>query len=441
MDKTLGEVLQNLVDKNIRIFPILKEEFKTLAYAFFDTATLSGQDMNGNPMTKTTIQPKNLKSIESSLTVDGESIKWYDYAITRFKTTIVADATLTPVAGVITITTVDTPDVALWDKIFLTKSAAAQSEVDGIVSAFDVGAKTIGITVETVDGITYNGTDNVDVKITQNVARGSWLRNDNDEITRSSSNAGYDEFQTYVQHFSERMTITKKELNKIYELEGEAKRLASQRLATHIHTIISGVAEQLYKGRNAASGATATEKLQMMWFEEVCRRAGTIVDLTASVNMEKDLRTQIGLSIRGASKLGGSQISLLCNSSFLDNLSEIDQDKIRYDGKVNVLEVVFPRYITPYGEVEILRDPILDELYGYSVCFTAPLGFVKLWIRENQEFNPTAGISRADQSIRFYEVVHNLREKDIYDLEFECGLLPGWMMTGAYRMIKNFSVA
>jgi len=106
--------------------------------------------------------------------------------------------------------------------------------------------------------------------------------------------------------------------------------------------------------------------------------------------MEKDLRTQIGLSIRGASKLGGSQISLLCNSTFLDQLSEIDQDKIRYDSKVTVLDVSFPRYITPYGEVEILRDPILDELYGYSVCFTAPLGFVKLWVRENQEFNPTA---------------------------------------------------
>jgi len=89
--------------------------------------------------------------------------------------------------------------------------------------------------------------------------------------------------------------------------------------------------------------------------------------------MTKDLRTEIGLSIRGASKLGGSQISLLCNSTFLDQLSEIDLSKIRYDSKVTALEVTFPKYITPYGEVDILRDPILDELYGYSVCFTAPL--------------------------------------------------------------------
>lgn len=441
MDKTLWEVLQNLVDKNIRIFPILKEEFKTLAYAFFDTVSLSGQDANGNPMTKTSIQPRSLKAIESSLTVDGESIKWYDYAVSRFKTTFGADATLTPTAWVITITVVDTPKVAVGDKIFLIKEAAAQNEVDGIVVGVDAGAKTIDVKPETVNGEVYNGTDTIDVKNTQKVNRGSWLRNDNDEITRSSAISGYDEFQTYVQHFSERMEFTKKELNKVYELEGEAKRLTSQRLAAHIHTIISGVAEQLYKGRNAASGAGADEKLQMMWFEEICRRAGTIKDLSASANMEKDLRTQIGLAIRGASKLGGSQISLLCNSSFLDQLSEIDQDKIRYDSKVTALEVVFPRYITPYGEVEILRDPILDELYGYSVCFTAPLGYVKLWVRENQEFNPTSWITRADQSIRFYEVIHNLREKDIYDIEFECGLLPWGMMTGAYRMIKNFSVA
>lgn len=440
MDRTLWEVLQNLADKNIRIFPILKEEFKTLAYAFFDTATLSGQDANGNPMTKTTIQPRNLKSIESTLTVDGESIKWYDYAITRFKSTIAGDATIIGAAGVYTFTLTDTPNVAVGDKFFLTKATAAQSEVDGIVAGFDNGAKTVDVKVETVDGETATGADIV-VKAGQNAARGSWLRNDNDEITRSSGLSGYDEFQTYVQHFSERMTITKQELNKIYELEGEAKRLASQRLATHIHSIISGVAEQLYKGRNTASGAGDTEKLQMLGLEEVCRRAGTIVDLSASASMEKDLRAEIGAAIRGASKLGGSQISLLCNSSFLDQLSEIDQDKIRYDSKVTALEVTFPKYITPYGEVEILRDPILDELYGYSTCFTAPLGFVKLWVRENQDFDPKAGISRADQSIRFYEVVHNLREKDIFDMEFECGLLPGGMMTGAYRMIKNFAVA
>jgi len=437
---SLWQVLQNLVDKNIRIFPILREEFKTLAYAFFDTVSLSGQDASWNPMTKTSIQPRSLKSIESTLTVDGESIKWYDYSITRFKTTVVTGATLTPVAWIFDVIITDVPLLAAWDKVFFIKRLAAEHEIDAIVTAVNVATKTVSIKVETYDGVVHNGTTPIVVWALQAVNRGTWLRNDNDEIVRNSASAGYDEFQTYVEHFSERMEFTKAELNKIYELEWEAKRLTSQRLATHIHTIISWVAEQIYKGRNAASGAGVSNKLQMMGLEEICRRAWTITDLAASVNMTKDLRTEIGLSIRGASKLGGSQISLLCNSSFLEQLSEIDLNKIRYDNEVNVLKTVFPRYITPYGEVEILRDPILDELYGYSVCFTAPLAYVKLWVRENQEFNPTAWVTRADQSIRFYEVIHNLREKDIYDLEFECGLLPWGMMTGAYRQIKNFAV-
>jgi len=438
---SLWQVLQNLVDKNIRIFPILREEFKTLAYAFFDTVSLSGQDAAWNPMTKTSIQPRNLKAIESTLTVDGESIKWYDYSITRFKTTVVTTAAaLAPVAWLFSLVVTDLPLLAAWDKIFFIKRTAAEHEIDAIVTAVNTGTKTITFKVETYDGVLHNGLTNIGVVALQAVNRGAWLRNDNDEIVRNSALSGYDEFQTYVQHFSERMEFTKAELNKIYELEGEAKRLTSQRLASHIHTIIAGVAEQIYKGRNAASGVGVSAKLQMMWLEEVCRRAWTISDLSASINMTKDLRTEIGLSIRGASKLGGSQISLLCNSFFLEQLSEIDLNKIRYDNDVNVLKTSFPKYITPYGEVEILRDPTLDELYGYSICFAAPLAYVKLWVRENQEFNPTAWVTRADQSIRFYEVIHNLREKDIYDLEFECGLLPWGMMTWAYRMVKNFAV-
>jgi len=169
--------------------------------------------------------------------------------------------------------------------------------------------------------------------------------------------------------------------------------------------------------------------MQMLGLEEVSRRAGTIVDLASETDMEKALRREAALSIRGASKLGGSKISWLCNSAFLTELSEIDQDKIRYDKKVDVLETVFPRYLTPHGEVEILRDPTLDELYPYSLVFMAPLDYVKLWIRENQDFEPKSGISKSDQSIRFYAVTHNLREKELYDMEFECGLLPAGMMT------------
>lgn len=437
---TIWEKLSELVGKNVRIVPILKEDFKTLAYAFFDIFTLSGTDSKGNPVTSTTIAPRSLKGIETSLTVEWESIKWYDYAVKRFKSTIAADATLTAAGWLFTSTLVDTPQFARWDKIFFIKGAANQNEVDGIVDSIDVGAKTVTFKAETVNWVLYT-TGTIAVKASQAVSRGTWLRNDNDEITRNSAIAGYEEFSSYVQHFSERMEITKKDLNKVYTLEEEPKKYVDLKLGAHIHTLVSGVAEQLYKGRNRGSGVGNLDKMQMLGLEETCRRAGTIIDLASATDMEKALRNEAQLAIRGASKLGWSKISWLCNSNFLTELSEIDQDKIRYDKKVDVLETTFPRYLTPHGEVEILRDPILDELYPYSVLFMAPLDYVKLWVRENQDFEPKSWITKSDQSIRFYEVVHNLREKDLYDLEFEAGLIPAWMMTWAYRMVKNFTVS
>ena len=437
---TIWEKLSEIVDKNVRIVPILKEDFKTLAYAFFDIFTLSGTDSKGNPVTSTTIAPRSLKGIETTLTVDGESIKWYDYAVKRFKSTVVANATLTAAGWLFTAEITDTPLLARWDKIFFIKSVAAESEIDGIVDSVDTAANTVTFKVESVNGVTYtSGT--IAVRANQLVSRGAWLRNDNEEITRSSAIAGYEEFTTYIQHFSERMEVTKKDLNKVYTLEEEPKKYVDLKLGAHIHTLVSGVAEQIYKGRNKGSGVWNLDKMQMLGLEEISRRAGTIVDLSSETDMEKALRREAALSIRGASKLGGSKISWLCNSAFLTELSEIDQDKIRYDKKVDVLETVFPRYLTPHGEVEILRDPTLDELYPYSLVFMAPLDYVKLWIRENQDFEPKSGISKSDQSIRFYAVTHNLREKELYDMEFECGLLPAWMMTWAYRMVKNFTVS
>jgi hypothetical protein len=50
--------------------------------------------------------------------------------------------------------------------------------------------------------------------------------------------------------------------------------------------------------------------------------------------------------------------------------------------------MVLPTLATIYGEVELVRDPMLNVLYNTSVAFTLPKALVKLWTRENQEFNP-----------------------------------------------------
>jgi len=50
------------------------------------------------------------------------------------------------------------------------------------------------------------------------------------------------------------MEVTKKDLNKVYTLEEEPKKYVDLKLGAHIHTLVSGVAEQIYKGRNKGSG-------------------------------------------------------------------------------------------------------------------------------------------------------------------------------------------
>jgi hypothetical protein len=64
-----------------------------------------------------------------------------------------------------------------------------------------------------------------------------------------------------------------------------------------------------------------------------------------------------------------------------------------------------------------------------------------LWTRENQEFNPKGWVTRADQSIHFYDVINNLREQKSYDMVWECGLIAGGMSAAQspYHMIKNFA--
>jgi len=85
---------------------------------------------------------------------------------------------------------------------------------------------------------------------------------------------------------------------------------------------------------------------------------------------------------------------LLVNDAFLTELGRFREgygtgdSLVRYDKVVDKLDMVLPTLATIYGDVELVRDPMLNVLYNYSVAFTLPKALVKLWTRENQEFNP-----------------------------------------------------
>ncbi len=223
------------------------KQFKHLAYCFFDIKQLSGE----NP--GLTVSPKDIPGIEPSITVDGYSIKWLDYNTFDFSTKTVS-------ATGLKVTVADAKGFAVNDTVYIKKAINASGalvgvDVDATVIAVDPAANTIDL-----DGsaLYVNGakvSSLTGVVADQEVVRGFWKRNDNDEIVRPASAYNYVEFQSYVQHFSRRITFTKAELNKEYKYEGEAKNEATKRLNYNIGVMFQEINKAIYKGKNVAPGA------------------------------------------------------------------------------------------------------------------------------------------------------------------------------------------
>lgn len=436
---TLGVVLDTVVGKNLRIFPIMYKQFKHIAYCFFDIKQLSGE----NP--GLTVSPKDIPGIEPSITVDGYSIKWLDYNTFDFSTevkTAVASGTVSASGNAIVLK--DNSGFAVNDTIYFKTDGTANSyDVDGTVTAVDADGETVTVLISSVNGAAVTaGTTAFKVTADQEVVRGYWTRNDNDEITRPSSVYNYVEFQSYIQHFSRRITFTKAELNKLYKYEGDAKAEATKRLNYNIGVMFQEINKAIYKGRNIAPGSAA--KMEMLGLEEINRQKNTIHDLSS--NTSGSAMLDAFYKIIEECQLSGSvasndTITLLVNDRFLTELGRFREEKIRYDRVVDKLDMVLPTLATVYGDVELVRDPMLNTLYNYSVAFTLPKALVKLWTRENQEFAPKGGVTRADQSIHFYDVINNLREQKSYDMVWECGMIAGGMsaVQSPYHMIKNFA--
>lgn len=435
---TLGVVLDTVVGKNLRIFPIMYKQFKHIAYCFFDIKQLSGE----NP--GLTVTPKDIPGIEPSITVDGYSIKWLDYNTFDFSTEVkTAQASWSVSADGNAIVLKDNSGFAVNDTIYFKTDGTANSyDVDGTVTAVNGDGETVTVKITSINGVAAAASDTFKITANQEVVRGYWTRNDNDEITRPSSVYNYKEYQSYIQHFSRRITFTKAELNKLYKYEGDAKAEATKRLNYNIGVMFQEINKALYKGRNIAPGAAA--KMEMLGLEEINRQKNTIHDLSSKTTGSEML--DAFYKIIEECQLSGSvasndTITLLVNDRFLTELGRFREEKIRYDRVVDKLDMVLPTLATVYGDVELVRDPMLNTLYNYSVAFTLPKALVKLWTRENQEFNPKGGVTRADQSIHFYDVINNLREQKSYDMVWECGLIAGGMsaVQSPYHMIKNFA--
>lgn len=428
---TLGSVIQEIMDLNLRLFPILFKQFRHLQYAFFDVKQLAGEG-------GLSLSMKEIPGIESTLTVDGYSVKWLDYGLFDFNTTVTStDAALSVSTADITLVVGDTSGFSVNDTVYMIATTDGD-ELDGVVKSI-TNSTTVVITLNKKNGSATLGST-VKVKAGQTVERGFWRRNDNDEILRPASAYKYVEYQSFIQHFSRRIEFTKAELNKVYTYEKDAKNEASKRFSFNIAILIQELNKAIYKGRNIGPGAGANDKMEMLGLEQICLEGGTIVDLVSSTTPIKDLMAQLELSFRSGAVAGEEPMMLLVNDRFLSELSLSNADKVRYDKYVDTIMFEVPTLSTIFGAVDIVRDPMLNKLYSYPVAFCAPRSLIKLFVRENQSFDPKGGITKADQSIRLYPVVHNLREKELYDLEFEMGLIAGGLSAPEkpFRMIKNF---
>jgi hypothetical protein len=434
---TMGEVLNQIVGKNVRIFPIMYKQFKHILYPFFDIKQLAGEG-------GMSLSLKAMPGIETTTTQDGYKINWLDKNLFDYSTTVDGDQTGSGVDEGDTIDVVvnSVAGLAVGDKIFFT-AITGGNEIDGYISAIDSGTKTLTVVVQTIDGAVPAASD-WDVKDTQGVERGAWLRNDNDEILRASEVFNYTEFSSYVQHFSRRLSFTKAELNKEYAHEKDAKDYAGQKLMYNMGILFQEINKMLYKGRNLGPTNGITGKMEMLGLESVCRETNGVHDMSSSTDAEKDLFTYLTNCFKTGAVQTGEPLLMFVNDAFLAEVSRLRSDKIRYNEHV-VADIGFtiPKLTTIFGEVELMRDPLLNRLYKYSVAFTAPKSLIGLWIRENQEATQGGkGITKADKSLHFYDVIDNIRERKQFDMEIELGTIFAGMSSAdtPYRMITNFEI-
>ena len=431
---TMGSVLEEVVGKNLRIFPIMFKQFKHIAYCFFDVKQLAWE----NP--GLTVAPKEIPGIEPSITVDGYSIKWLDYNTFDVTTVIdsISDSALVGYEFSFDVPTWMWASFAEDDTIYI-KTDGTHDDIDGTITW--ISWDTLTVKVSTVNWVAATATNAISLAANQDVVRWYWKRNDNDEVVRPASVYNYKEYQSYIQHFSRRITFTKAELNKEYKYEGDAVSEATKRLNYNIWVMFQEINKAIYKGKNIAP--TANDKMEMLWLETICRETNNIHDMSSSLDMLSDFYAYIEEAQQSGAVASNDTITLLVNDRFLTELGRFRDQQIRYDKVVDNLEMTIPTLATVYWDIELVRDPMLNVLYNTSVAFTLPKALVKLWTRENQEFAPKGWVTKADQSIRFYDVINNLREQKSYDMVWECWMIAGWMSANQspYHMIKGFACA
>jgi hypothetical protein len=101
------------------------------------------------------VKPKDIPGIESTITVDGTSVKWLDYGLFDFSTTVKTTIGSGVVAATNTIVVNDNTGYAVNDTIyFISNGLTTSVGVDGIVTAVNADGFTLTVKITAIDSAT-----------------------------------------------------------------------------------------------------------------------------------------------------------------------------------------------------------------------------------------------------------------------------------------------
>jgi hypothetical protein len=115
-----------------------------------------------------------------------------------------------------------------------------------------------------------------------------------------------------------------------------------------------------------------------------------------------------------------------CNQKFLSALARLKSKDIIYNEKIDVIDFKIFKFQNMFGQVEFFHEPMLDRLSAVSLAYILPRSLMSLRFRKNQILEDEKGaISSAVTEISVQKQITNIRDKAIFDMSFEAGMILG----------------
>lgn len=412
---TAGQLINAQIGTGIWMFPVLRKYYKHLQYLLFD------YNKPGQKSLKTKFLP-----IDSTITSDGKSLTWYDYSMFDVETKITANA-----ASSVTISMADTKGYEVGDTILVSRKPGStlSNEKRTITAVVDNTSITVNSAV-----VLENG---------DKIVRAFYVQAAHQEITRGASSWNYVEFTSFFQRFGRTINFKKEDLNRTYFFEKTAKEYITGLFAFNINILLQEFNKALYLGGNVPG-----QKSEMLGIDTAIKKEA-IADPTLIVNFATDTTDDAKVkrfmaAIEDTAKSGATGpndvITVVANHKFISAMGRLKKDDIVYNDKVAEIDYNIITFRNLFGTVEMIVDPILDDIEQGAVAYMLPKALISCKFRQNQRVtNESGAMEAAKGEITIREKIHNIPDVSEFDMYFEASLVLGGLSSGAYRKLINLS--